>query len=108
MEGEATFHCNRQGGSRSFREGADDTEAQPSPLSTTGTQQGWLFGVQEAGGRRSVELGPGWLLEDSSCLLGIWGLHAILSTRAAVHCSLMESATRHTGMGDPQRTAQCK
>ena len=99
MEGEATFHCNRQGGSRSFREGADDTEAQPSPLSTTGTQQGWLFGVQEAGGRRSVEVGPGWLLEDSSCLLGIWGLHAILSTRAAVHYSVRLDVSRCVELG---------
>lgn len=82
------------------------TQAQLSPLCTPGAQQGWLFGVQEAGDRPRVELGPGRLLEDSSCPLGIWGLHAIPSTRAALHCSLMELATRHTRMGDPQRTAR--
>lgn len=96
---------DREGPGASERE--QMTQAQLSPLCTPGAQQGWLFGVQEAGDRQKVELGPGRLLEDSSCPLGIWGLHAIPSTRAAVHCSLMESATRHTRMGDPQRTAQC-
>lgn len=66
----------------------------PLPCAPAGTQQGWLFGTQEAGldEKRSWGLADCW---KTAAALGTWGLHATPSSRAAVCCSLKELAAHN-------------